>query len=51
MLSNIPMHINEIAIKLNKSIQEITPTIIMMELDGYIEQVQTNYFKRREDKV
>ena len=51
LLSNVPMHINEIAIKLNKSIQEITPNIIMMELDGYIEQVQANYFKRREDKV
>lgn len=50
-ISNSPMHINEIAIKLNKSIQEITPTIIMMEIDGYIEQVQTNYFKRSEDKI
>lgn len=48
LLSNKSMHINEISIKLNKSVQEITSTIIMMELEGYIEQVQANYFKRKD---
>lgn len=48
LLSNKSMHINEISIKLNKSVQKITSTIIMMELEGYIEQVQANYFKRKD---
>lgn len=44
MLSNEPIHINEIAKKMNKSVQEITPILTIMEIEGYVSQVQTNYF-------
>lgn len=48
LLSEKPIHINEIARKLNKNIQDIIPTITMMELNEYIFQVQSNYFVRKE---
>ena len=51
VLSNKVMHVNEIADKLKKSIQEITPIITMMEIEGYITQVRINYFKIKEDEV
>ena len=44
IVSEVPIHINEIAIRLNKSIQEINTLITMMELDGYIHQVNPNYY-------
>ena len=44
MLSNVPIHINEIAKKLNSSMQEIIPILTIMEIEGYVSQVQTNYF-------
>lgn len=44
MLSNEPIHINEIAKKMNKSVQEITPILTIMEIERYVSQVQTNYF-------
>lgn len=47
-LSNEPIHINELARKLKMTIQEITPIITMMEIDEYLEQVQTNYFVKKE---
>ena len=47
ILSNEPIHINEIARKLNKTIQEINQTITIMEIMGYVEQPQICYFKRR----
>ena len=46
ILSDEPMHINEIARNLNKEICEISPIITMMEIDGYIVQAQTNYFTK-----
>ena len=46
ILSDEPIHINEIARKLNKEIYEISPIITMMEIDGYIVQAQTNYFTK-----
>lgn len=46
ILSEVPIHINEIARKLNKEIREISPVITMMEIDGYIVQTQINYFAR-----
>ena len=48
LLSNRPIHINEIAKRLNTTIQEILPIITIMEIKEYIFQVQTNYFIRRE---
>ena len=46
ILSNQPLHINEIAKKLEKSINEVIPVITMMEIEGYAYQPQTNYFMR-----
>lgn len=51
LLSDKPTHINELAIKLNKSIQEISPTIILMELEGYIEQIEPNCYIRKKEKI
>lgn len=48
LLSYEPIHINELARKLKMTIQEITPIITMMEIEGYLEQVQTNYFVRND---
>ena len=46
ILSDQPLHINEIAKKLEKSINEVIPVITMMEIEGYAYQPQTNYFMR-----
>ena len=48
LLSNKPIHINEIAKKLNMTIQEIAPTITIMEIKEYASQIQTNYFIKKE---
>lgn len=48
LLSDNAIHINELARELKVSIQEITPIMTMMEIDGYAYQTQTNYFVRRE---
>lgn len=45
-LSDNPIHINEIAIKLGKTIQEVNSIITMMEIEEYAYQSQTNYFVR-----
>ncbi len=46
VLSAEPIHINELAKKLGTPIYEITPTLTMMEIEGYAYQPQTNYFMR-----
>ena len=46
ILSDQPLHINEIAKNLEKSINEVIPIITMMEIEGYAYQPQTNYFMR-----
>lgn len=48
VLTDEPIHINEIAMKLNIAIKDINPIITMMELEEYIFQPQTNYFVRKE---
>ena len=50
-LSNEPMHINEIAKKINKAVHEVNSIITMMELDGHVYQPQTNYFVRKEEEI
>ena len=45
-LSNEPLHINELARKLEKSMNEVMPIITMLEIEGYAYQPQTNYFMR-----
>ena len=39
-----PMHINEIAKKTNKTVQEVTVILSLMEIEGYVIQTQNNYF-------
>ena len=51
ILSDEPIHINEIAKMLNKTIKEINPAITMMELEEYIIQPQTNYFVRKDADI
>ena len=46
ILSDEPVHINELAKKLSKPVYEVSPSITMMEINGYAEQPQTNYFRR-----
>ena len=51
VLSAEPIHINELAKKLGTPIYEITPTLTMMEIEGYAYQPQTNYFMRNVGNV
>lgn len=51
VLSNEKMHINEIARNLNKTIQDINPIITMLEIEGYVEQPQINYFQRKDENI
>ena len=51
VLSDEPLHINEIAMKLDIAIKDINPIITMMELEEYIFQPQTNYFVRKDDDI
>ena len=46
ILSDEPVHINELAKKLGKPVYVVSPAITMMEINGYVEQPQTNYFRR-----
>ena len=46
ILSDEPVHINELAKKLGEPVYEVSPAITMMEINGYVEQPQTNYFRR-----
>lgn len=48
LLSDKPIHINELARNLNMTIQEITPIITMMEIEGFAKQIQTNYLIKKE---
>lgn len=48
ILSDEPIHINEIAKRLNTSIENIMPIITMMEIEDYVFQPQINYFSRKE---
>ena len=46
ILSDEPIHINEISKRIEKPVHEISSIITMMEIDGYAFQPQTNYFMR-----
>ena len=46
ILSDVPIHINEISKKLEKPVYEISSVVTMMEIDGYAYQPQTNYFMK-----
>lgn len=47
LLEKEPMYINEIAKKLKQSISEVSGTMTMMEIDGYIIRLASNQYKRR----
>ena len=44
VLSKIPINVNEICKKTNKSIVEVNTTLTMLELDGIVKQVGVNEF-------
>lgn len=46
ILSDVPIHINEISKKLEKPVYEVSSIVTMMEIDGYAYQPQTNYFMK-----
>ena len=46
ILSDVPIHINEISKRLEKPVYEISSVVTMMEIDGYAYQPQTNYFMK-----
>ena len=48
LLENGPMHINEIAKKQQKSISELNGKLTIMEIEGYIERLDSNQYQRKE---
>lgn len=42
------MHINEIAKKLEKSVQELSGVLTLMEIEGFITRLAQNQYKRKE---
>ena len=46
VLSKIPVNVNEICKKTNKSIVEVNTTLTMLELEGVVKQVGVNEFVR-----
>lgn len=47
LLKKGPMHINEIAKKQNLSISELNSVMTLMEIEGYIERLDFNVYKRK----
>ena len=48
ILENGPMHINKIAKNQEKSVQELSGIMTMMEIEGYITRLAQNQYKRKE---
>lgn len=48
LLEKGPMHINEIAKNQQLSISELNATMTMMEIEGYIQRLASNLYKRKE---
>lgn len=48
LLEEGPMHINEIAKKQKLSISELNSIMTMMEIEGYIQRLASNLYKRKE---
>ena len=48
LLEKGPMHINELAKKQKLSISELNATMTMMEIEGYIQRLAANLYKRKE---
>lgn len=49
IISEGPIHINDICKKENKDISQITPILTMLELQGHIQQIAANQFKIKEE--
>ena len=49
IISEGPIHINDICKKENKNISQITPILTMLELQGHIQQISSNQFKIKEE--
>lgn len=48
MLENGPMHINEIAKRERKTVQELSGILTLMEIEGFITRLAQNQYKREE---
>lgn len=48
VLENGPMHINEIAKRKGKSVQELSGILTLMEIEGFIIRLAQNQYKRKE---
>lgn len=48
MLENGPMHINEIAKKQERTVQELSGILTLMEIEGFITRLAQNQYKRKE---
>lgn len=48
ILENGPMHINEIAKREGKSVQELSGILTLMEIEGFITRLAQNQYKREE---
>ena len=48
LLEKEPMHINEIAKNQNLSISELNSIMTMMEIEGYIQRLASNLYKKKE---
>ena len=46
ILTDEPIHINEISKRIEKPVYEVSSIVTMMEIDGYAYQPQTNYFMK-----
>lgn len=49
LISNNPIHINDICKISNQTISQITPILTMLELEEFIEQLPGNQFKVKEN--
>lgn len=48
VLENGPMHINEIAKREGKSVQELSGILTLMEIEGFITRLTQNQYKKKE---
>ena len=48
ILEKGPMHINEIAKQQEKSLSELNAIMVIMEIEGYIQRLNSNIYKRKE---
>lgn len=50
LLEKGPMYVNEIVKSQEKSIAEVNSILTMMEIEGYVEKLETNQYQRRNEQ-